>query len=741
MSDSPLISKPLVFSGLMVCIGAFLTLLYPSKFNIIFAIFLAAALVVISVLIYKSKFIFIPFVLLTIIFGCIIPFSAHLKHEIPSQKFAEKFSGETHIYTANVDSSSYSSSSSYSTFFVTLTHIDEKELSHTPKARITCFSGDFAKRGDKIQFSGICDDISNLDTSEFDTQNYLRSKKVFINFATAEILSSQKSGHGTFLSRLSNLIESSLFKNIPENYNYDSVYVAKALLLGDKSSLTKPLKDSFRAAGLSHILCVSGMHLSIILGFISVILKKLTLHKKLLGICVIGFCVFYMFFTGLSPSVIRAGIMACVTYTAFIFGRKGDSFISLFLAATFMILLNPYVVLDISAQLSFIATFGVIMMSSLFDNTPVKETFFGKFLHILLCAVLINLGAVCFTLPISAFSFGSVSLISFVSTLCVSLLCEISLILLLILAFVSFLPGVHFLPEILGNVCNFIINIIIKISDSFAYLKYSYIPCEAQNSVIIPYLISLALCVLLISFGKRILVRVLLCIIVLYSICLGTVFLLNFINQDSVFKVSYFGKSKDDFEISIKLEDDGYLLVNPDSILCTDANNLAFDTHKKQNYLLILPDQNDTNFEILAHNVHLFKARFGLSGIFVPDTLVCKELKEQFEKYGLEVLPFNKFENPGSLCITLTDTGDNYALEIKDKNKECFIVLGQNFDINDFDGHKDICAYYPMPCGKDYNMVSDDVPNALQFFTRLKKGQEHEKISNTYGKSSFYIKE
>lgn len=533
MSNSFLISKPLVFSGLMICTGAFLTLLYPSKFNIIFVIFLTLALICLIFLIFKSKFVLIPFVLLSLIIGCIIPYSAYKKNEVESTKFVNEFSGNTHTYTARVDSSTYSSSTSYSTFFVTLSHVDQRELSKPFKARITCFSGDFAKKGDTIMFSGKCEDISNLDSSKFDTINYLRSKCVFINFHRADILSSHKNFDNAFFSKLSLLIEQKLFDYIPEKYNYDSTFVAKALLLGDKSSLTTNLKDSFRASGLSHVLCVSGMHLSILLGFVSVFLKKLTVHKKLVGICVIGFCVFYMFFTGLSPSVIRAGIMACVTYTAFIFGRHSDSFISLFLASTLMIVINPYVVLDISAQLSFIATFGVIMMSSLFENVTPKATFFGKFMHTLLSAVLINLGAVCFTLPISAFSFGTVSLVSFISTLCVSLLCEVSLILLLILAFISFIPGVCFLPEILGSTCNFLINSIIKISDFFAHFPYSYIPCQAQNTVIIPYLICLALCVLLVSCGKKFLARTLLCIIVLYSTSLGIVFLLNFINGNN----------------------------------------------------------------------------------------------------------------------------------------------------------------------------------------------------------------
>lgn len=740
MSSTNLFPKPLVFSGLMICSGAFLTLLYPSQFNVIFSVFLTATGICVSVLIFKSKFVLIPFIILPLILGCIIPFLAYTKYEVEGQKFAKEFSGENHIYTATVDSSSYSSSTSYTTLFVTLSHIDQKPMSNKLKSRITCFSDNFAKKGDTIKFSGNCEDVSNLDTSEFDTTNYLRSKGVFINFSNADILSSQKSSGELFFTKLSSLIEQKLFDYIPENYNYDSTFVAKALLLGDKSSLTKNLKDSFRAAGLSHILCVSGMHLSILLGFVSIILKKLTVHKKLVGICVIGFCVFYMFFTGLSPSVIRAGIMACVTYTAFIFGRTSDSFISLFLAAAFMILLNPYVVLDISAQLSFVATFGVIMMSSLFENTKPKETRFGKFLHTLLSAVLINIGAVCFTLPISAFSFGTVSLVSFISTLCVSLLCEVSLILLLILAFASFLPTLMFVPEILGNTCNFLINTIIKVSDYFASFRYSYIPCDADNTVIIPYLICLMLCVLLISFGKKFLVRTLLCLLVLYSICLGCVFLLNYIKDNSVFKVSYLGKSKEDFEISIKLEDDGYLLVNPDSVLCTNSKNLPFDTSNGNNYLLIVPEENQ-NIEIVSQNIHLFKTRFGLKKIFLADSENYTKFKEQFEKCGLEVLPFEKFKTNSKVSINLSYTGKNYTLQINDKNRECFIVLGQEFNVKEFDGHKDICAYFPLPSGNNYNINSDKVPNSLRFFTKLKKGQEHEKITNTYGKSSFYIKE
>lgn len=137
-----------------------------------------------------------------------------------------------------------------------------------------------------------------------------------------------------------------------------------AALLGDDSLLTDSTRSLFSGAGVAHVLALSGLHVGIITALIAIILFPLYLlrvRKTLLGITIILLWV-YAIFTGLSPSVTRAVIMATTLGVGIILQRRNFSFNALLLAAIIILVFNPDALFNVGFQLSF-ASVGCILLA------------------------------------------------------------------------------------------------------------------------------------------------------------------------------------------------------------------------------------------------------------------------------------------------------------------------------------------------------------------------------------------
>ena len=120
----------------------------------------------------------------------------------------------------------------------------------------------------------------------------------------------------------------------------DSASVLYSMITADKSFLSNDTLNLFSQTGTSHLLAVSGLHVNIIIAFIAYILKSLKLKRVSFIIVLCAFLVFYAFFTGFSPSVLRAGIMALAFSYGLNFGARYDSINILGLASTALAIVN-----------------------------------------------------------------------------------------------------------------------------------------------------------------------------------------------------------------------------------------------------------------------------------------------------------------------------------------------------------------------------------------------------------------
>ncbi len=202
-------------------------------------------------------------------------------------------------------------------------------------------------------------------------------------------------------------------------FEEDTAPFMTALLTGDKSLLSDSEEAAIRAAGLSHVVAVSGMHLSCLLGFL---LFGLNGRRKLSAFVGIPGVIVFTAIVGGVPGAVRAAIFSALALSAPLFGRESDAPTSLGTALLLMLLVNPWSIGNIGLQLSFGATAGIGLFgqrlframdgSRLVTRLRRTHRLLYRVCRYVLSAFATTLSALVFTTPMTAYWFGTVSLVS-----------------------------------------------------------------------------------------------------------------------------------------------------------------------------------------------------------------------------------------------------------------------------------------------------------------------------------------
>jgi ComEC/Rec2-related protein len=143
----------------------------------------------------------------------------------------------------------------------------------------------------------------------------------------------------------------------------DDAAMVSALLLGIRKKMDAELKAAYASAGVTHILAVSGMHVALIVGFLSVVLgfvRRLPFGHYLFPVLMLLFLWFYALVTGLSPSVLRAVTVFSVMQLNEIFRKPPLALNGLSLGTLILLVVDPNLVYDLGYQLSFAAVYGIL---------------------------------------------------------------------------------------------------------------------------------------------------------------------------------------------------------------------------------------------------------------------------------------------------------------------------------------------------------------------------------------------
>ena len=269
--------------------------------------------------------------------------------------------------------------------------------------------------GDKLKLSGFLT-ISDkaMNPGNFDYRNHLKSQGVSAIFSSD--ITRIKNFENGFFKRFYTVrqnVSNKIFKHLP----HEEESFVNALTTGVKSELSEDTERIFKHSGVYHIVAVSGLHLNMFILFLSYIYTILPFKKRKKRAIIILTnslaIIFMIIFTGFGGSVKRAAIMSIILCIAPLLNREYSPIHALFISMIFILFGEPYSYLDISFQLSFMATLGIIFASEFIKRYKFSERKYSYVFE----SIIISSFSWIFTLPFTVNAFHGVSLITPISNM------------------------------------------------------------------------------------------------------------------------------------------------------------------------------------------------------------------------------------------------------------------------------------------------------------------------------------
>ena len=288
----------------------------------------------------------------------------------------------------------------------------------------------------------------------------------------------------------------------------DAGSIMSGFLIGDTSEVPTNIIRDFRRSGVSHMFAVSGMHISILLGAVDLLLQKMLIHKYIRCAIISVLAFILLIFTGFSMSALRSVLMLWLVYLVFIFSEEADSPTTLFVSITIILLIFPYAVYELGMWMSFLATLGLVTVFPLIDvripkrrkgNAFVKFVFYiGRgMLMIAVMTVISNM----FLLPIQWAIFGEISAVSIPTNILLSPLNTFLLVTSVICLFFGSIP-------LIGDAINLSVKcvcwLIVKIVEMFSSLDIATVSLEYEFVMPIVLIFTIGMiAVLTLSFRRK----------------------------------------------------------------------------------------------------------------------------------------------------------------------------------------------------------------------------------------------
>jgi competence protein ComEC len=287
--------------------------------------------------------------------------------------------------------------------------------------------------GDLLKISCTAKAIENKDPS-FDYRMYMAKEGVLYQCDKPKV---EKVGvnAGNWLYAKIIVARSAFEEKITKVISAPYGALAIGLILGGSGGLSKEIQNDFSQTGMTHIVAVSGYNVTIVAEYLIMLGIALGLwRKQAIWFAIVGIIMFVVM-SGLPASAVRAGVMSGVLLWAMKNGRLASSENAIIFAGAVMLFLNPLLLRwDVSFQLSFLATLGIVATSSFWEKSFVKK---NKALGISE-AITLSLSAQIFVLPIIAYNFHIASLVSLLANIFILPVIPLSMLLVFLVTIAGF---------------------------------------------------------------------------------------------------------------------------------------------------------------------------------------------------------------------------------------------------------------------------------------------------------------
>jgi competence protein ComEC len=353
----------------------------------------------------------------------------------------------------------------------------------------------YAPRYPSYSYGDLLEVTGNLTTpvnfADFDYQSYLAKQSVYSTMLYPAI-KLDSGGHGLVLLNwtygLRHRLAGIMGRILPE----PQASLSQGIVLGLRGNISDEVNTDFTRSGTTHVLAISGMNLTIVAGLLSLIMSRVIGKKFYLYVWLtLAVIWFYTVISGVSPSVMRAAIMASLFLIAELLGRQKNAGPALCLAAALMVAFNPLVLWDVSFQLSVLSMAGIIFLYPLLMSSvtgwieKIRKIVIARTsrLNFVLESFTMTLAATLAVWPVSASYFGMVSLVAPLATL----LAVPVLPAVMILGALSALVGLLYFPLalLLGWVVWLFITYLLLVARVFGQVPYSVLTTGGISTILI----------------------------------------------------------------------------------------------------------------------------------------------------------------------------------------------------------------------------------------------------------------
>ncbi|MCD6475886.1 MAG: ComEC family competence protein [Anaerolineaceae bacterium] len=507
-------------------------------------------------------------------------------------------------------------------------------LTVTGKLQVSTFSAQNLEYGDLVRV--FCKPTTPHNFGDFNYRRFLaiRNIQTDCSFAYVEVIDTQRGNPVlNIIFDLRSKAEDRLTSLLPP----DEAALLSGILLGIETEISNEVDNAFAKTGTAHIIAISGANFTFLISALSTLLLRYLSKRWYLPV-LITFVILYTVFVGGNAAVLRAAFMVVMTQAGKLFGRKNQGLNSLTFSAAFLCLLNPLLLWDLSFQLSFAATLGLVLFSAPltdgFRNLALKflpETTAKHVTDFAAEYLMMSIAAQIFTTPLIAYTFKTLSLSSILANLLILPAQPIIMIFGMLTTLISFiiLPFAQLLAWVTWLPLAYTINIVLWMSS----WHWASIPIQAFHPIYLGIYFAVFTCFPLLMAWlpkhKRILKK-------------STILLIGSIATILLWQAALHRPSS---ETEIHL----------------------FDLQQNESILFQLPDRNAIligrahALDSLEHHLQSHLTGYTLSAIILPETKVSTldNINELVERYSPQYLIVHPdLMNAAYRQITYNATGD-----------------------------------------------------------------------------------
>ena len=263
------------------------------------------------------------------------------------------------------------------------------------------------------------------------------------------------------VGRIREYIRGTLFSKM----SYPSAATMCAVIFGENSYFTDEFYDNVKGAGVSHVMVVSGMHLTVLVMFFAFVTEIIGYNRYIKATVILIVTLLLTALCGFTMSIIRAGVTYALIALSLILKRQHNPENILGAAVNFILINSPNVILSGAFQLSVASTFGILAIASpimnyINEQGLIKSFWFNSFIS----CITVTVSAMIMTFPITVKMFGYVSnaalITNFLICYAVTMILALGIIGLILNLFIPFAADLIFsLCDLITNYINTVINV------------------------------------------------------------------------------------------------------------------------------------------------------------------------------------------------------------------------------------------------------------------------------------------